>query len=152
MIIEGSEESYEKRGSLVKCGATIRLLHSQTKKYLASNDHFESPLSSAQEVCCSSLTTSEHKEKAGDWQIVCSVKTKSNDKGATTYLSRNMPFRLKHVTSGNYLSIMQDKSYPQPIQGQKEIVGLPKTSDKNIWTAREGVYFAAVDDVSHADP
>lgn len=146
IITEGSNEDYQKRGTKVPCGAIVRLQHSQTKKYLASNVKHKSPLSSSQEVHCLAATGADN--GSADWQLICASSSagKSGQEKSVKYLVRNDSFRLKHVASGNFLTILQDKVFPQPIQGQKEIVAQSKLADRNLWVAREGIYFAAVDE------
>jgi dolichyl-phosphate-mannose--protein O-mannosyl transferase len=147
LVMEGSHQLYQQRGTTVQCGDIIRLQHIQTKKFLSSHRSHASPLSRQQEVAC--IQDGRHQEASVDWQIICSaVEGKNKSKGASDEkdkcLARDRAFRLKHVQSGFFLTLVSDKVYTQPIQGQVEIVAQARETLKGtLWLAGEGVYFAS---------
>lgn len=53
--------------------------------------------------------------------------------------------RLKHKDTNMYLSSSKDLRFGQPIQGQQEVCGVPRTSKDAEWYAAEGVYLPRTD-------
>ncbi|XP_076456732.1 stromal cell-derived factor 2-like [Babylonia areolata] len=114
------------RGSPVKCGQTIRLMHLATRRNLHSHQ-FQSPLSRNLEV--SAFGENGHGDEGDNWVVVCK----------DMYWSREEKFRLKHVVTEYYLHI-SGETFGRPIRGQKEVCGFPALSDRNYWRAAEGIY------------
>lgn len=59
------------RGEPIKCGSTIRLEHVETKKNLHSH-HFQSPLSSNQEISC--YGDNGEGDSGDNWTVICTGK------------------------------------------------------------------------------
>lgn len=133
---QGVTEPYCPRGSPVACDGVIRLLHAPTKKYVTSSSNHASPLSSQQEVCCALEAMDEDDARLADWKVICIDKKASN-------LARNETFRLKHVISGAFLTVNPERKFSNPIAGHVEVTCSKKESDKNLWVAKEGIYFPA---------
>lgn len=130
--IRGSMKKDCTRGSPIKCGQTIRLMHLTTKKNLHSH-HFQSPMSNEQEV--SAFGDEGVGDKLDEWVVQCNGKN----------WSRNEKIRFKHKETQAYLSCSA-KTYGRPINGQQEIVatGQP-TRASNYWKAAEGVFIKPSD-------
>ncbi len=124
--VKGKQDQPCTRGTPVKCGSTIRLMHLQTKRNLHSH-LFSSPLSHNQEV--SGFGEDGVGDNGDNWVITCS----------TTYWERDLMVRLKHVVTNSYLTVSGDV-YGRPIHGQREIVTVPNPTQSNFWKAMEGVY------------
>lgn len=78
------------QGTPVKCGDTVRLMHSNTKKFLHSHKH-KSPLTQRQEVSgYGDLNTSD---RGDDWVVEC---------GGDAWV-RDGPVSLKHAATGQFL-------------------------------------------------
>ncbi|KAI9144961.1 stromal cell-derived factor 2-like protein [Paraphysoderma sedebokerense] len=119
-----------KTGEPVKCGDTIRLLHSGTKKYLHSHLH-TSPLSGNQEV--SAFIEESGDGNAGDnWKVHCS----------TSQWRREEKVEFTHGETNKYLSSSQQYTYPNPIPGQLEVCSVSYSNANTKWSAQEGIYFA----------
>lgn len=124
--IKGKEDSQCERGTPIKCGSTITLLHVATRRNLHSHN-FQSPLSHNQEVSCFG---EDGDGDAGDnWVVVCS----------TQQWRRNEAVRLKHVATEKFLTVTGDV-YGRPIHGQKEVCAHSTASQNNYWKSMEGVY------------
>lgn len=67
----------------IACGATIRLRHLATKKYLHSHSNHMSPLSSNQEV-----SAYEGEDTGDDWKVICD--------GTAKYWERERGVRFQH--------------------------------------------------------
>ncbi|CAM6129166.1 unnamed protein product [Calypogeia fissa] len=118
-----------RQGEPIVDGATVRLFHAQTKKWLHSHLH-PSPISNNLEV---SAFGSEKDSDTGDhWRLVKEGK-------GNTWL-RDQKIRLVHVDTGGYLTT-HDKKYSRTVAGQQEVCGTMKKSSDNVWMAAEGVYF-----------
>ncbi|XP_041476222.1 stromal cell-derived factor 2-like [Lytechinus variegatus] len=124
--IKGKLDKNCVRGEPIKCGSTIRLQHIATKRNLHSH-HFQSPLSSNQEV--SSFGENGDGDEGDNWAVVCS----------TSNWKRSEPVRFKHVATENYLS-MSGQVYGRPIHGQKEVCALSSLSNANQWKVMEGIF------------
>ncbi|XP_076437682.1 stromal cell-derived factor 2-like [Babylonia areolata] len=114
------------RGSPIKCGQTIRLMHLSSRRNLHSH-HFQSPLSHNLEV--SAFGDDGEGDEGDHWVVVCNGK----------YWSREDRVRFKHVVTEYYLHV-SGNSYGRPIHGQKEVSGYPSPSEMNYWQAAEGIY------------
>ncbi|XP_064652144.1 stromal cell-derived factor 2-like isoform X2 [Lineus longissimus] len=114
------------RGTPIKCGETIRLMHIQTKRNLHSH-HFSSPLSHNQEV--SAFGEGGNGDEGDHWMIQCSG----------SYWSREDRVRLKHAVTAKYLHVTGD-SYGRPIYGQREISAYQSATESNYWQAMEGIF------------
>merc|ERR1712205_5375 len=97
-------------GEPLASGATIRLQHVNTRKWLHSHLH-QSPLSGNQEGSC-----------CGDDEWL-----------------RDRMVRLVHVSTGVSLHSHQQK-YSRPVTGQFEVCGAHSKYSNNLWIAHEGVY------------
>ncbi|XP_046362512.1 stromal cell-derived factor 2-like [Haliotis cracherodii] len=120
------------RGSPVKCGQTIRLMHLSTKRNLHSH-HFQSPLSHNLEV--SAFGEEGEGDEGDNWVIVCSTK----------HWSRRDKIRIKNVVTEHYLHVSGD-SYGRPIHGQREVSGYPTPSEMNYWIVNEGIFIKPAND------
>ncbi|XP_022091175.1 stromal cell-derived factor 2-like [Acanthaster planci] len=124
--VRGQQTEPCTRGTPVKCGSTIRLMHVDTRKNLHSH-HFSSPLSHNQEV--SGFGEDGVGDDGDNWVVTCS----------STHWKRNEPVRFKHVVTNSYLTVSGDV-YGRPIHGQREICTVPNANQSNQWKAMEGVY------------
>ena len=122
----GPKDQQCNRGSPIECGATIRLQHVQTRKFLHSH-LFKSPLSNQQEV---SAFGSDNESDTGDhWQVHCK----------TRYWQKSDAARLKHVDTDSWLSL-SGNTYGRPIYGQAEVICSTTIDSSSSWTVVEGVY------------
>lgn len=112
-------------GTPVKAGASIRLQHAASGRWLHSHA-FPSPLTRNQEV--SAFGGPGHSDEGDVWAVEA-------EKGAASW-ARGAPVRLRHGASGAFLA-SPDRAYGHPIAGQHEVCGR-RGSDP--WTAEEGVY------------
>ncbi|XP_002736235.1 stromal cell-derived factor 2-like [Saccoglossus kowalevskii] len=124
--IKGKTQKSCQRGTPIKCGQSIRLLHLNTKRNLHSH-MFESPLSNNQEV--SAFGEEGEGDEGDNWAITCS----------STLWRRDQPVRLKHVATEAYLAAV-DQVYGRPIRGQREIAAISNPSQATQWTVMEGIY------------
>nr|CAG4638751.1 EOG090X0E0P [Cyclestheria hislopi] len=115
-----------KRGDPVECGATIRLQHLSTRKFLHSH-HFSSPLSGNQEV--SAFGENGVGDSGDHWKVICDGDFWDRDDSVT----------LRHVDTQAYLA-SSGHSYGRPINGQMEIVGLSRQDQTTKWQTAEGLY------------
>ncbi|XP_071960001.1 stromal cell-derived factor 2-like [Antedon mediterranea] len=120
------------RGTPIKCGQTIRLLHADTRRNLHSH-LFKSPLSGNQEVSC--FGENGDGDDGDLWAVTCSG---SNWK-------RNEQVRLKHVLTEKYLTITGEV-YGRPIHGQREVSAQGSPNSNTYWKAMEGVYIKPNED------
>ncbi|KAL8594954.1 Stromal cell-derived factor 2-like protein [Nucella lapillus] len=124
--IRGKTKTVCPRGSPVKCGQTIRLMHLSTRRNLHSH-HFQSPLSHNLEV--SAFGEDGEGDEGDNWVVVCK----------DMYWSREEKFRLKNVVTEYYLHV-SGQTFGRPIKGQKEVCGYPGPSDRNMWRTAEGMF------------
>ncbi|XP_012284837.1 stromal cell-derived factor 2 [Orussus abietinus] len=115
------------RGRPIKCGATVRLEHTATKKNLHSH-HVSSPLSGKQEVSAYGDTKGEG-DTGDHWIVVCQ----------SDFWERDEPIMLKHVDTDLFLSVT-GLTYGSPIVGQTEIVADHTTNGHSMWQAMEGLF------------
>lgn len=118
------------QGTPVKNGATLRLQHLATGRWLHSHHH-RSPLTHQQEISCYGEAEKSNSEDV--WR----VETLSDDSD----WERGEKVLLAHVDTGVWLSSSM-KSYPRPIDGQHEVAGASRRGSDCEWTAAEGVYHA----------
>ena len=96
------------RGEPVECGQKVRLEHLTTHRNLHSH-HFQSPLSSQQEI---SAFGEGGKGDTGDtWTIMCEGD----------YWTRDDSVMLKHSDTGMYLAA-SGHTFGRPIQGQVNFI------------------------------
>ena len=124
--ILGTKEQLCQRGTPIECGATVRMQHVQTRKYLHSH-LFKSPLSSQQEV--SAFGGDEESDTGDHWKVYCSTK----------YWQKANPVRLKHIDTGAWLSL-SGNTYGRPIYGQFEVICARESDSNSNWKVVEGVY------------
>ncbi|XP_070534253.1 stromal cell-derived factor 2-like [Ptychodera flava] len=125
--IKGKEDKPCTRGTPIKCGQTIRLMHSNTRRNLHSH-FFAAPLTTRhQEV--SAFGDSGQGDEGDHWAVTCS----------STHWRRDEPVRFKHVPTEVYLGAT-DQVYGRPIRGQREIAGIDSPSSNTHWKVMEGVY------------
>ncbi|EDV20345.1 uncharacterized protein TRIADDRAFT_32080 [Trichoplax adhaerens] len=125
-IIKGPHGKDCLRGTAIKCGATIRLMHAATESHLHSH-HFPSPLSHNKEVSC--FGGKDKGDHLDNWMVVCNTNRK--------YWMRDEQIRLKHVELASYLHLTGDV-FGRPINGQYEISGYHATERGNLWKAAVG--------------
>ena len=115
-------------GEPLASGATIRLQHVNTRKWLHSHLH-QSPLSGNQEVSC--FGDDETSNTDDNWRV--------ETQGGDNEWLRDRKVRLVHVSTGVSLHSHQQK-YSRPIAGQFEVCGAHSKDSNNLWIAHEGVY------------
>jgi|UniRef100_A0AC35FXK1 dolichyl-phosphate-mannose--protein O-mannosyl transferase len=131
--ILGANKDKCSRGTPVKCGDNIRLLHVTTKCLLHSHD-FPGPLTkNYQEVSC--FGKDGEGDTGDNWKVICSNEIWTEDEEV----------KLKHVDTGKYLSISGQK-FGRPISGQYEIVGVSSPSYSAVWRVAEGIFMQKKDD------
>ncbi|EDQ91379.1 uncharacterized protein MONBRDRAFT_23718 [Monosiga brevicollis MX1] len=120
-----------KQGARIKCGATIRLLHTATRKFLHSHQ-FQSPLSHNQEV--SAYAREDGEGDSGDnWKVECSG----------TYWERANTFKLRHADTNQYLHSTGAHKFNRPIAGQREVCAVGQASRLSEWKSAEGYFIKA---------
>ncbi|CAK9294309.1 unnamed protein product [Gordionus sp. m RMFG-2023] len=116
------------RGDPVKCNSIVMVKHLTTNNFLWSNEIYESPLSSNQEV---SAHKSDNGHLGQNWQVICK----------DVFWTRTGNVMLKHVQTNSYLAV-SGKTYSRPIANQKEICGVSYANGKACnWKVMEGAYF-----------
>ncbi|KXJ23447.1 stromal cell-derived factor 2 isoform X2 [Exaiptasia diaphana] len=125
-VIKGRVEAPCKRGSPIKCGATVRIQHLATKRNLHSH-HFQSPISHNQEV--SAFGEDGAGDSLDEWSVVCSTK----------HWQRKDTVRFKHKETKVYLHVTGDQ-FGRPIHGQREVSGYSYPELGNEWKTMEGIY------------
>ncbi|KAF3556171.1 hypothetical protein F2Q69_00016682, partial [Brassica cretica] len=117
-----------KQGDAIKNGATIRLQHMKTRKWLHSHLH-ASPISGNLEVSCfgddSNSDTGDH------WKLTI--------EGSGKIWKQDQRVRLQHIDTSGYLH-SHDKKYQRIAGGQQEVCGIREKRADNVWLAAEGVY------------
>ncbi|XP_073421623.1 stromal cell-derived factor 2 [Dendrobates tinctorius] len=124
--IRGKTSTVCARGTLVKCGQSIRLTHVNTGRNLHSH-HFTSPLSGNQEV--SAFGDDGEGDILDDWTVLCNGE----------FWQRDEEVRLKHTSTSVLLSITGEQ-YGRPINGQREVHGMTYASQHNYWKVMEGIF------------
>ncbi|XP_069617327.1 stromal cell-derived factor 2 [Ranitomeya imitator] len=124
--IRGKTSTVCERGTLVKCGQSIRLTHVNTGRNLHSH-HFTSPLSGNQEV--SAFGDDGEGDILDDWTVLCNGE----------FWQRDEEVRLKHASTSVLLSITGEQ-YGRPINGQREVHGMTYASPHNYWKVMEGIF------------
>ena len=123
-------------GTPLKCGAVIRLEHSQTGKNLHSH-LFRAALSGQQEV--SGFGEGGDGDGGDNWIVQCSGK----------YWMRGEPIELKHRDTNKYLYTAAKVRFTQqncgggcPIMGQTEVSSSStKQGQSTKWKTAQGLYF-----------
>jgi len=128
-LVKGEHNGHCDRGSIIKCGDTIRLQHLATKRNLHSH-FFQSPITHQQEV--SAFGEGGDGDTGDNWQVSC---ISSNTKN----WNRNKAIRFKHSDTDLLLHISSEQ-YGRPIAGQHEICARQNEESNNLWVAQEGVY------------
>lgn len=124
--IRGKTSTVCERGTLVKCGQSIRLTHVNTGRNLHSH-HFTSPLSGNQEV--SAFGDDGEGDILDDWTVLCNGE----------FWQRDEEVKFKHASTNVLLSVTGEQ-YGRPINGQREVHGMTYASQHNFWKAMEGIF------------
>ncbi|KAF2616736.1 hypothetical protein F2Q68_00041990 [Brassica cretica] len=128
MIVKPVPGTTAKQGDAVMSGATIRLQHMKTRKWLHSHLH-ASPISGNLEVSCfgddSNSDTGDH------WKLII--------EGSGKTWKQDQRVRLQHIDTSGYLH-SHDKKYQRIAGGQQEVCGIREKRADNVWLAAEGVY------------
>ncbi|XP_040269190.1 stromal cell-derived factor 2-like [Bufo bufo] len=124
--IRGKTSTVCERGTLVKCGHSIRLTHVNTGRNLHSH-HFTSPLSGNQEV--SAFGDDGEGDILDDWTVLCNGE----------FWQRNEEVRFKHASTNVLLSVTGEQ-YGRPINGQREVHGMTYAGPHNYWKVMEGIF------------
>ncbi|KAH7441305.1 hypothetical protein KP509_03G033200 [Ceratopteris richardii] len=130
-IVKAPKDSTAQQGETIPNGATIRLQHMRTRKWLHSHLH-PSPISGNAEV--SGFGGDDESDTGDHWVLEIEGKGK--------LWMRDQKVRLRHVDTGLYLH-SHDKKYQRIAAGQQEVCGVTKRTADNIWIAAEGVYLPA---------
>eukprot|EP01127_Copromyxa_protea_P002833 TRINITY_DN12769_c0_g1_i1.p1 TRINITY_DN12769_c0_g1~~TRINITY_DN12769_c0_g1_i1.p1 ORF type:complete len:215 (-),score=34.23 TRINITY_DN12769_c0_g1_i1:67-711(-) len=109
----------------------IRLEHVNTKCLLHSHLH-QAPLSPEQEVSC--YGTAGFGDHSDNWRIILSAT------GEDKRWLRKQKVYFQHVDTGRYLAIT-DKTFRNPIPGQREVAAVAKRTVKTAFQTAEGFYF-----------
>lgn len=67
---------------------------------------------------------------------------------STWFRRRDDKIALQHVQTNKFLHHNMQSIYQRPIEGQKEICGVPYNDENSKWVAQEGVYVKRKD-LSH---
>ncbi|XP_070509953.1 stromal cell-derived factor 2 [Chironomus tepperi] len=126
-VIKGKTGSVCDRGTVIKCGDTIRLQHLETKKNLHSH-FFNSPLSGNQEVSAYGDETGEG-DTGDHWEVICYGQE----------WLRDLKVQFRHVDTRKFLGA-SGRSFGRPISGQMEIVGLNSGGTGSEWQSVEGIF------------
>ena len=131
-------------GKKIKCGAYIRLEHTNTGKNLHSHSNFASPVTGRQEV--SAFGNSGEGDGGDNWEIECD----SDD--VNGYVYGKTKFYLKHRDTGLYLYTDMGSQYTEancrrcPIIGYTEISSARgKNRNGSLWKIHSGFFFPDVD-------
>lgn len=112
--------------AFIKCGDRIRLQHVATKRFLHSH-HFQSPLSSQQEISCYG---EEGVGDSGDnWDLLCH----------TGEWLRDQAVQFRHIDTGAYLAV-SGRTFGRPINGQMEVIGASHNGHAAEWKSAEGLF------------
>lgn len=125
-MVEIVDDGHE-QGDVIPNGATVRLQHVRTRKWLHSHLH-ESPLSGNLEV--SAFGGDEQTDSGDYWKL------EIEGKDSVWTLDRKV--RLRHVDTDGYLH-SHNMKYNQ--LNQREVCGVTKKNADNLWYAAEGIYF-----------
>jgi dolichyl-phosphate-mannose--protein O-mannosyl transferase len=130
--VTGTDQKPMSRGTPIKCGSQVFLVHATTSKKLHSH-LIQSPLSNQQEV-------SAHNEPdSGDvWILGCVSKSK--------VWKRGEQITLKHKDTNRYLSASPNYQFGRPINGQLEVCAKDGVSHLEKWQTAEGIYISEDDD------
>ncbi|ORX88292.1 hypothetical protein BCR32DRAFT_214691 [Anaeromyces robustus] len=121
------------RGTKIKCGSIIRLQHTDTKKWLSSNN-FQSPLSGNGEVNCI-----DSDKEDSEWKVECLDRK-------AKYWIREKPVRFIHNKTGNRLCTYMNYIYNDPIRGQMEVCAVSSNNIQSQWKVMEGFFFSEQND------
>uniref|UniRef100_A0A7S3DBZ2 MIR domain-containing protein n=1 Tax=Palpitomonas bilix TaxID=652834 RepID=A0A7S3DBZ2_9EUKA len=130
------------RGTPVKCGDTIRLMHSATRANLHSH-LFRSPLSQQQEV--SAFGVEGEGDTGDNWIVDClNAQPGSN-------WDRKSAIRFRHADTRKYLHTHASHKFDRgncgftcPIIGQQEVTAFGQKNDDNVWAVAEGIIFPSL--------
>jgi len=125
-----------KTGEPVKCGEKIRLMHTNTERYLHSHRDINAPVSGRQEV--SGFGDASMSDMGDNWLVECTKKAK--------YWKRGKSLFLKHVMTGQYLSTSQRYEFNDrncrncPIVNQFEVHAHSSKVKSTKWRSERGLY------------
>ncbi|CAN8284224.1 unnamed protein product [Cochlearia groenlandica] len=117
-----------KQGDAITNGATVRLQHMKTRKWLHSHLH-ASPISGNLEVSCFGDDTNS--DTGDHWKLII--------EGSGKTWKQDQRVRLQHIDTSGYLH-SHDKKYQRIAGGQQEVCGIREKRADNVWMAAEGVY------------
>ena len=117
-----------KQGETLANGASFRLQHVQTKKWLHSHSH-SSPITQNQEISC--FGGEEESNESDNWKLELS-------QGETAW-RRDKKVRIIHDVTKVMLHSHNHK-FGRPIAGQFEVCGSRSRDNNNFWVAAEGIY------------
>ena len=109
-------------------GATFRLQHVNTRRWLHSHSH-ASPISHNQEVSC--YGGDDESNSDDNWRL--------ETQGGEALWRRDKKVRIVHESTKVNLHSHQHK-FGRPISGQFEVCGSRNRDNNNLWIAAEGVY------------
>jgi len=133
-------------GDVIRCGAIVRIMHSNTQKFLHSHNH-RSPLSGRQEVSAFEVPNSNADD---NWEVVCVRRNAAN-------WERAAPVSFRHVSTGMTLFARRADAFTQqncrncPIVGQLEVSASSQTDDNTHWVTEDGVFFPTRDPEDDAE-
>ncbi|NP_001088005.1 stromal cell derived factor 2 L homeolog precursor [Xenopus laevis] len=124
--IRGQTSTVCERGTMIKCGQSMRLTHVNTGRNLHSH-HFTSPLSGNQEV--SAFGDDGEGDILDDWTVLCDGE----------FWQRDDDVRLRHTSTNVFLSITGEQ-YGRPINGQREVHCMSYSNQNSYWKVMEGIF------------
>ncbi|KAI8909672.1 MIR motif-containing protein [Gorgonomyces haynaldii] len=116
------------KGTPIACESTVRLMHTNTQKFLHSHSGIQSPLSQHQEVSCNAPP-----DNNDHWTVKCNTKT----------WKREQPIALQHTETKQFLSASHRHVYQSVIQGQLEVYCSKYQKQDEQWIAEEGIYISS---------
>jgi dolichyl-phosphate-mannose--protein O-mannosyl transferase len=128
-IVRGIEGEDCLQGTIIPKGMKIRFQHMASGRWLHSH-RFRSMMSNNQEVSC--FGGPGESDDSDVWKVTWTGGSKHWESKDKVYL--------QHDVTQVYLAAA-GQEYPQPLQGQKEIVGFKSKTADTIFTVAEGVYF-----------
>eukprot|EP01126_Amoeba_proteus_P056108 TRINITY_DN7012_c0_g2_i4.p1 TRINITY_DN7012_c0_g2~~TRINITY_DN7012_c0_g2_i4.p1 ORF type:complete len:208 (-),score=32.44 TRINITY_DN7012_c0_g2_i4:178-801(-) len=129
-IIRAKHDSEEcLQGSSIAANSIIRLQHYATGCLLHSHYH-QSPLSREQEVSC--YGKNGYGDTGDNWKVLLP--------GSSTAWKRLEKVQFQHVDTGKFLAFT-DKTFGNPIPGQREVACVDKKSQKSSFKSAEGYFF-----------
>ena len=129
-IVRGTEEDGGcLQGTKVKKGMKIRLQHKESGRWLHSH-RIRSMMTNNQEVSC--FGDVNNSDDSDVWRVTWSGGGKHWESGDKFYL--------QHDITKHYLGSL-GLEYPQPLQGQKEVVAMRTKTADTLFSVAEGIYF-----------